>query len=1555
MPSGQQFLFAPEKPLMKRLGKRFFQKIPRHAGVYKLRDARGKIVYVGNENLNRMQPSYHHHTSTRLKMPFYQLGWCGAALGLFAVLCFSTPAVGDDLTTIQNRLMKETSLTLVPIDTNYPTALAYTNPTGNEACLDTTQIPSQAQVNEAMTNFSNGFYTDIIYKDSSIGGSPPLNTISNDSITAVGKMAHFRRLLILALACNNAPTAYSQTSSLMSAAITNGLQAWVGMFPNNTVAMDDHTYYHMAYPNGYGAVVLLVPSLVHSNGVLWSNSITYLEQYINANNTSGANSTAPFRAALVGAVLDTNSNATAAFTAQFISQELNFKANNLSTGYTNEEGVQPDYSFVQHALYGRDIYWGSTTYGGGFIQSFTLLEPLTTGTAYSLDSRIPFVSDAVLNGWMWTIYKTRTDLSAAGRAYESYYSITAPIGIIGYLASIASSLGYTNQSTALTKSLNGIAGGTNVLGDRMFWRSDYQVHCKGSWFTSVRMSSTRALSCESDGSSAGMNNHYTGAGAIYLRQTGDEYYSIVSGYPNRVYSTNWNWRQLPGTTVEQYPASAPLPIHTWGAGGQGGTTFAGGASDGTYGAAGYIHSLADNADSQTINAYKAAFFFDNEYVMAGAGIVETNGTYPVVTTINQTRLMTNNPGGAAITYAVNGTPTNILLGNTNPISFPSGNSWVLHGNTGYVFPASGSTYSLNQLYTSGGTVPNGTDLFWLGISHGTNPAHGSYLCIVRPNSSATDLTNYVIGPDITIATNTVAIQAVFGPTNVFEGIYYTNGTVTGANWLRSLTVDQPCAVILRPDNAVHPTNLLLTVNNPQCESVNIPSVHVTLMTTYLLGASVPNPDGTCSLTTTVVLPTTNSVPGHAGQSVTTRLSAVTVVAGFTANPANGVVPVTVNLVDTSIAMGAITNRTWNFGDGNSTNTIATNLTHIYATGGYYTNVLTVQDSNGNSSYATGMVMVVVANPALTWQGDGTANTWDIQITPNWLYGGNSSVFYAGADVTFNDTGSNTPAINFTTALSPRSVLVNSTNSYTFSGVGQLTGAMSLTKSGTGTLTISNANTYTGATTVNAGTLNLAGNESGATNSLWVTNVANAATVNVQTNGVLVIGNGNAIQLGITNYGGSSAQALNVNGSVTNNGTLYVGRVGTVNVNPGGTWIQNGAMFIKSAGGYSANMNVLGGLFTYDGSSPMVLSPAAVQPIDVGTGILTIGGGTFTTGQGVSNNAGVNYRGYAQIVLTNGGALVLAADIPQFTMWVNTNSIPNIWLTNGGGVFNTAGHSTTISNLIGGSGQLTKLGAGTLTLSASNSFTGGTTISNGELWVNGYIGTGTVMVASGGTLGGVGRVEGTVTLNGMVAPGGGAIGTLNTSGETWTGGGAYQFSLNNATNSSGWDSLNVNGVLNLQSATNNPFTIKLVSLTSSNTPGPLVGFTSNGTNIWTLATVSGDIQNFNPAKFAVNTTGFSNAFTGTFTVSTNAGALLLTYTGVPLVAPSAGNVTLAGGTFGFTFSGPAGQSYHLYASTNLALPLTNWTILNGNIFGTGLINYTDTSMNYPQRYFRIGSP
>src|SRR5512137_2368979 len=59
MAAGQQMLFAPEKPLVRRLGRKFFRKVPARPGVYKMRDAQGQIVYVGKaRNLRQRLRSY---------------------------------------------------------------------------------------------------------------------------------------------------------------------------------------------------------------------------------------------------------------------------------------------------------------------------------------------------------------------------------------------------------------------------------------------------------------------------------------------------------------------------------------------------------------------------------------------------------------------------------------------------------------------------------------------------------------------------------------------------------------------------------------------------------------------------------------------------------------------------------------------------------------------------------------------------------------------------------------------------------------------------------------------------------------------------------------------------------------------------------------------------------------------------------------------------------------------------------------------------------------------------------------------------------------------------------------------------------------------------------------------------------------------------------------------------------------------------------------------------------------------------------------------------------
>jgi len=132
------------------------------------------------------------------------------------------------------------------------------------------------------------------------------------------------------------------------------------------------------------------------------------------------------------------------------------------------------------------------------------------------------------------------------------------------------------------------------------------------------------------------------------------------------------------------------------------------------------------------------------------------------------------------------------------------------------------------------------------------------------------------------------------------------------------------------------------------------------------------------------------------------------------------------------------------------------------------------------------------NGNLTWVGDGVANNWDLTTT-NWLLFGELATFYQADTVTFDNTGSSTPAINLTTTLSPNSVTVNSMNNYTFSGSGQLAGAMSLTKNGTGTLVMATANSYTGGTAINAGT----------------TQLGNGGTIGNAGTGTITLASGNA--------------------------------------------------------------------------------------------------------------------------------------------------------------------------------------------------------------------------------------------------------------------------------------------------------------------------------------------------------------------------------------------------------------------------------------------------------------
>jgi autotransporter-associated beta strand protein len=112
-----------------------------------------------------------------------------------------------------------------------------------------------------------------------------------------------------------------------------------------------------------------------------------------------------------------------------------------------------------------------------------------------------------------------------------------------------------------------------------------------------------------------------------------------------------------------------------------------------------------------------------------------------------------------------------------------------------------------------------------------------------------------------------------------------------------------------------------------------------------------------------------------------------------------------------------------------------------------------------------------------WIGDGLTNTWDAQGATNWNSGAPSQFFNLD-NVTFNDVGSASPAVNVVGALVPGTMTVsNSAQNYALKGTGSLSVAGPLNKQGTGSLTFSNINdnTFSSLVTVSNGTVTFANN------------------------------------------------------------------------------------------------------------------------------------------------------------------------------------------------------------------------------------------------------------------------------------------------------------------------------------------------------------------------------------------------------------------------------------------------------------------------------------------------
>ncbi len=283
--------------------------------------------------------------------------------------------------------------------------------------------------------------------------------------------------------------------------------------------------------------------------------------------------------------------------------------------------------------------------------------------------------------------------------------------------------------------------------------------------------------------------------------------------------------------------------------------------------------------------------------------------------------------------------------------------------------------------------------------------------------------------------------------------------------------------------------------------------------------------------------------------------------------------------------------------------------------------------------------------------------------------------------------------------------------------GIISGAFKLTKAGTGMLTLFGANTFTGGTTLNAGTLNI--NNSQALGTVAGTFTIAAGTAIDNTSGApittlnypqawnlgftftgtqnLNLGNGNIV-LSAAPTVTTTAGALTIGGAISGNFRLTKAGAGTLTISgasssTAGTTLNAGTININ-------NTNALGtvaGTFIINGGTIDNTSAGAITTINYP---MTWGGDfAFTGTQNLNFGTGAVAMSAARQVSINGGTLA-------------------------------------VGGIISGGFRLTKSGAGILTLSGVNTFTGGTTLNAGTLNINSANALGTVagtFIINGGSI------------------------------------------------------------------------------------------------------------------------------------------------------------------------------------------------------------------------------
>lgn len=444
---------------------------------------------------------------------------------------------------------------------------------------------------------------------------------------------------------------------------------------------------------------------------------------------------------------------------------------------TDQEGIQPDWSFHQH---GPQIQFGN--YGLAYAEGLSFWCRVLQGTPYMFsDEQYDTLGQMITRGICRSVWHGMMDPSFCGRQVF----IDAGRGKALSLAVVAQNMAATGRHDHklfehISREILSPEKYRNTqIGADYYDRSDCGIYRTRDWYASIRMHSLRTIGFEMTNGENTLAN-FSADGALLTMQDGAEYENIFAC---------WDWRCVPGTTA--YDDGRPIRVSDRPADKLNRSEHVGGVKSDR------VLCTTMELQRDSLHALKSNFFFGDLVVALGCDIRNQDPAREALfTTLDQNHLR------GPITVGTAASSREIDPSEAVSEHHAAGEvRWIHHDNRGYVLldraPITLSTVEQRGKWDA--IDPFFRDkldsarIFKCRIEHDPSTS-GSYAYAILPCRSARETAREAVHPDVEVLRNDARCQAV-RHRGVVCAVFHTPGSLDlGKSTLES---DAVCLVILK--------------------------------------------------------------------------------------------------------------------------------------------------------------------------------------------------------------------------------------------------------------------------------------------------------------------------------------------------------------------------------------------------------------------------------------------------------------------------------------------------------------------------------------------------------------------------------------------------------------------------------------------------------------------------------------------------------------------------------------------------------------------------------------